>query len=361
MSYHSPHFNTSEKFPNTDPMSSMEEDCFDRLPDALLLVIFNKVGDAKSLTRCISVSKRFASLVFEADTVFLSIPPRKHNPKADNRSLRRNLFKILISTLIAKPLHFFHRFIADRSDTDRKTVSFYSPKEVLKHFQQAKTMHMELPSDGGMTGLEGNNSLIKWKARFGSKIKNFVILSATSFQKRMQPLSSDDFSENNGEVLTDGQMKLQIVQTIYCLLAASTRHYLMKQVLEEHHALENIIASDVCRQGRVCMGKDEVAEIRNSMKSMVASTDSSLERTRVPDLSMKLWYVPVLELPENGYIMRGATLAVLRPNDDGQIGNGSKSDLFGFDGEECEKKAFNEAVREMVKMKKSYLMTMDSF
>jgi hypothetical protein len=35
--------------------------------------------------------------------------------------------------------------------------------------------------------------------------------------------------------------------------------------------------------------------------------------------------------------------------------------LFGFDGEECEKKAFNEAVREMVKMKKSYLMTMDSF
>lgn len=338
----------------------MEEDCFDRLPDALLLVIFNKVGDAKSLTRCISVSKRFASLVFEADTVFLSIPPRKHNPKADNR-LRRNLFKILISKLIAKPLHFFHRFIADRSDTDRKTVSFYSPIEVLKHFQQAKTMHMELPSDGGMTGLEGNDSLLKWKARFGSEIKNFVILSATSFQKRMQPLSSDDFSENNGEVLTDGQMKLQIVRTISCLLAASARHYLMKQVLEEHHALENIIASDVCKQGRVCMGKDEVAEIRNSMKSMVASTDSSLERTQVPDLSMKLWYVPVLELPENGYIIRGATLAVLRPNDDGQIGNGSKSDLFGFDGEESEQKAFNEAVREMVKMKKSYLMTMDSF
>ncbi|KAJ6984629.1 protein CHROMATIN REMODELING 5-like isoform X2 [Populus alba x Populus x berolinensis] len=247
------------------------------------------------------------------------------------------------------------------SDTDRKTVSFYSPIEVLKHFQQAKTMHMELPSDGGMTGLEGNDSLLKWKARFGSEIKNFVILSATSFQKRMQPSSSDDFSENNGEVLTDGQMKLQIVRTISCLLAASARHYLMRQVLEEHHALENIIASDVCKQGRVCMGKDEVAEIRNSMKSMVASTDSSLERTRVPDLSMKLWYVPVLELPENGYIIRGATLAVLRPNDDGQIGNGSKSDLFGFDGEESEKKAFNEAVREIVKMKKSYLMTMDSF
>ncbi|KAF9675488.1 hypothetical protein SADUNF_Sadunf09G0037400 [Salix dunnii] len=332
----------------------MEEDCFDRLTDDLLLVIFNKLGDAKSLTRCVSVSKRFASLVFEADTVFLSIPPRKH-------PLRRNLFKILIGKLIAKPLHFFHHFIADRPDTNRKAVSFYLPKEVLKQFRQVKTMHIELPSDGGKTGLmEGNDSLLKWKARFGSEIKNFVILSATSFQKRVRPLSSDDFSENNGEVLTDGQLKLQIVLTISCLLAASARHYLMKQVLEEHHALENMIASDVCKQGKVCMGKDEVAEIRNSMKSMVA-TDSSLERTRVPDLSMKLWYVPLLELPENGYIMRGATLVVLRPNDDGQIGNGRKSGLFDFDGEECEKKAYSEAAREMMKMKKSYRMTMESF
>uniref|UniRef100_A0A6N2L2H1 F-box domain-containing protein n=1 Tax=Salix viminalis TaxID=40686 RepID=A0A6N2L2H1_SALVM len=334
----------------------MEEDCFDRLTDDLLLVIFNKLGDAKSLTRCISVSKRFASLVFEADTVFLSIPPRKHNP------LRRNLFKILIGKLIAKPLHFFHHFIADRPDANRKVVSFYSPEEVLKHFRQVKTMHIELPSDGGKTGLmEGNDSLLKWKARFGSEIKSFAILSATSFQKRVQPLSSgDDFSENNGEVLTDGQLKLQIVLTISCLLAASARHYLMKQVLEEHHALENIIASDACKQGKVCMGKDEVAEIRNSIKSMVA-TDSSLERTRVPDLSMRLWYAPVLELPENGYIMRGATLVVLRPNGDGQIGNGKKSGLFGFDGEECERKAYSEAAREMMKMKKSYLMTMESF
>ncbi|CAK7331168.1 unnamed protein product [Dovyalis caffra] len=336
----------------------MEKDCFDRLPDALLLVIFNKVCDARSLTQCISVSKRFASLVFEADTVFVSIPPAKRNSEAEDPS-RRNLFKILFSKFIAKPL--LH-FIAHRSiTTDRKIVSSCSPKEVLKHFKQVKTMHIELPSDSDKTGLEGSDSLLKWEARFGSELKSIVIIGATSFQKKIQPLSSDKFSESNGEVLTDNQLKLRVVWTICCLIAASTRHYLLKQlVLKEHHVLENIIASDVCKQGRVFMGKDEIDEMRSSVKSM-ATTESSSERSRVPDLSMKLWYVPVLDLPETGYIMRGATLVVIRPKDHGQIGSGSEGGLFGFDGEECEKKAFNEAVREMVKMKKSYRMTMDSF
>uniref|UniRef100_A0A3Q7F1Y6 F-box domain-containing protein n=1 Tax=Solanum lycopersicum TaxID=4081 RepID=A0A3Q7F1Y6_SOLLC len=40
-------------------------DHFDRLPDSILLFIFNKIGDVKALGRCSVVSRRFNSLVPE--------------------------------------------------------------------------------------------------------------------------------------------------------------------------------------------------------------------------------------------------------------------------------------------------------
>ena len=48
-------------------------DHFDRLPDSLVLVIFNKLGDIKALGRCFVVSKRFNSLVPQVEDVVVKM------------------------------------------------------------------------------------------------------------------------------------------------------------------------------------------------------------------------------------------------------------------------------------------------
>ncbi|ONM24071.1 F-box protein [Zea mays] len=49
------------------------DDQFDRLPDALLLVIFNRIGNVKALGRCSLVSRRFHELVPLVDSVLVRV------------------------------------------------------------------------------------------------------------------------------------------------------------------------------------------------------------------------------------------------------------------------------------------------
>ncbi|OMO51282.1 hypothetical protein CCACVL1_29886 [Corchorus capsularis] len=117
------------------------------------------------------------------------------------------------------------------------------------------------------------------------------------------------------------------------------------------------------------MGKEGLVEMKNSMNSEQerleesSTEEAAMVRTPIPELSMKLWYLPKLELPESGCEMTGATLVLIKPVDgmvdqkrniDGDLMVGS----WDFEGD-C--KEFSEAVREMIKVKKSYLMTMSSF
>ena len=57
-----------------DPVEEDEGiDHFDRLPDSVLLVIFNLVGDVKALGRCCVVSRRFHALVRLVDEVVVRV------------------------------------------------------------------------------------------------------------------------------------------------------------------------------------------------------------------------------------------------------------------------------------------------
>ncbi|KAJ4967874.1 hypothetical protein NE237_014575 [Protea cynaroides] len=55
--------------PETEPESEAEIDHFDRVPNSLLLIVFNKIGDVKALGRCCLVSRRFHDLVPQVDDV----------------------------------------------------------------------------------------------------------------------------------------------------------------------------------------------------------------------------------------------------------------------------------------------------
>ncbi|PON75792.1 F-box domain containing protein [Parasponia andersonii] len=356
-----------------------EDDYFDHLPDAILLVIFNKILDAKSLVRCRSVSKRFNSLIPQVEAICLpllrKIPPRK--PTSNTLSAKH--FKNLLNNFIPKSIRFLHRIVSINKPRPKnaRNLLYYSPNEALEGFKEMKSLHLELPCPNGEVGLAGNDeSFVKWKAEFGTNLQSCVILGANSIQREKLP-KNDNLNKESGNrncesaqpVLTDQELKTRIVWMISSLIAASARHYLLKRIIAEFPDLRNVVISDENKRGKLYMGEEQLAELRSNSGNNESSValESSLERSVIPDLGMKLWYVPQLELPGSGCVIKGATLVVIKPLDheliNGKKGAMDDGDLLGngFDGNEEENAILGEAVREMIKLKKTYVMEMTSF
>lgn len=352
-----------------------EEDYFDRLPDALLLLIFNKLIDARSLLRCLAVNRRFASLIPHSDAVFLAIPRplldhkgksalRRHSPQ----SSLRYFFRKFVFT----PIRFLRRAIARSSPPPSSGFGdwYHWPSAALREFGGIKFVHMELPCCGGEIGSDhGGDPLLKWKAEFGTELKSCVVLGASSLRRRSIAPSNSDAKETGEERVDaesesdigDEELKLRIVWTISALIAASMRHYFVKQMVSDFPMLQSVVITDSTKQGRLCMREKQLTELRESMKSS-DSIQSRVERTVIPDLNMKMWHVPVLDLPASGFVMTAATLIVIRPTAAGTDLEGLDTMGDDFDAEEEEKLgAYGEAVKKMMKLKRNYVLEVNSF
>ncbi|KAE8715052.1 F-box protein [Hibiscus syriacus] len=337
-------------------------DQFDRLPDSLLLLIFNKIGDVKALGRCCVVSRRFHSLVPQVENVFVRVDcvisdddcsPSSSSDKSRAAGPFLNLFRLVFGGIV-KPLQALGQFLgpkrsilneilnshsssslsvgpggADDGEMDQGGVTHHSPTQVLRNFNEIRFLRIELPS--GELGID-DGVLLKWRADFGSTLDNCVILGAASVinNVRMQvsEFGNDGFcsynnitggsnvgiGDDNGSIpesfYTNGGLKLRVVWTISSLIAASARHYLLQPIIAEHKTLDRLVLTDADGQGVLRMNRDQLEELR--VKPLSASSAS--KRTQVPALNMRLWYAPYLELP-NGVVLKGATLVAIRPSE----------------------------------------------
>ncbi|KAE7996180.1 hypothetical protein FH972_000922 [Carpinus fangiana] len=326
-------------------------DHFDRIPDSLLLLVFNKIGDVKALGRCCVVSRRFHSLVPQVENVVVRVDcvisdddsSSSSSPSSAEKSRNpfSNIFRFVFLGTIVKPFQFLTQFLggpkrvssssgspgsssslflAEDGDSDQGAVTHHSPTQVLKNFNEVRVLRIELPS--GELGIE-DGVLLKWRADFGSTLDNCVILGASSVihtAKIPNENVTDGFcansngGEDNGSIpesfYTNGGLKLRVVWTISSLIAASARHYLLQPIISEHKTLDNLVLTDADGQGVLCMNRDQLEELR--VKPLSASSAS--KRTQVPALNMRLWYAPHLELP-GGMVLKGATLVAIRPSE----------------------------------------------
>ncbi|GAA0165098.1 hypothetical protein LIER_20587 [Lithospermum erythrorhizon] len=367
-------------------------DHFDDLPDSLLLLIFNRIGDVKALGRCCIVSRRFHLLVPQVDNAVVRVDcvisdddPSSSSSGGSGFSLSnsggsdksRSILRYIVNSLI-KPFQSFSQFISnlphkrgggggglvlDDEDFDQGSVTHHSPTQVLKNFNEIKLLRIELPS--GELGIDAG-VLLKWRAEFGSTLDNCVILGAASVGHRNpkdEPLPA--FNESNGtgngegdngsipeSFYTNGGLKLRVVWTISSLIAASARHYLLQPIIAEHKTLSNLVLTDADGQGVLCMNKEQLEELR--VKPLSASSAS--KRTLVPALNMRLWYAPHLDLPD-GTILKGATLVAIRPSEH------PKKDVVCGDGNWVAS-AFEEPYLTAAKMllkRRTYCLEMNSF
>lgn len=362
-------------------------DHFDRLPDSLLLFIFNNIGDVKALGRCSLVSRRFHTLVPQVDNVVVRVDCVISDDDSTSSSTSSgcssdksrhpisSLFRLVFSGLL-KPFQSITQFISisskrgassssavldDGDDFDESVVTHHSPTQVLKNFNEIKLLRVELPS--GELGID-DGVLLKWRAEFGSTLDNCIILGAASVIEPVGSSSSGCSVENadgNGEndngsipdsFYTNGGLKLRVVWTISSLIAASARHYLLQPIVAEHKTLDSLVLTDADGQGVLCMNREQLEELR--VKPLSASSAS--KRTLVPALNMRLWYAPHLELPD-GTVLKGATLVAIRPSEQ------PKKEVLGADGNWVEaafEEPYGTAARMLVK-RRTYCLEMNSF
>ncbi|XVF40106.1 hypothetical protein PTKIN_Ptkin01aG0085100 [Pterospermum kingtungense] len=329
-------------------------DHFDRLPDSLLLVVFNKIGDVKALGRCCVVSRRFHSLVPQVENVVVRVdcvisdddcsPSSSSSDKSRAAGPFSNFLRLVFGGIV-KPLLALGQFLGPKRSTlneilnspsssslsvvpgggddgemDQGGVTHHSPTQVLRNFNEIRFLRIELPS--GELGID-DGVLLKWRADFGSTLDNCVILGAASVVHNVHLQVSENGNDgfcthNNGDdngsipesFYTNGGLKLRVVWTISSLIAASARHYLLQPIIAEHKTLDSLVLTDADGQGVLCMNRDQLEELR--VKPLSASSAS--KRTLVPALNMRLWYAPHLELPD-GVVLKGATLVAIRPSE----------------------------------------------
>ncbi|KAK1304769.1 F-box protein [Acorus calamus] len=308
------------------------DDHFDRLPDPVLLTVFNRVGDVKSLGRCSAVSRRFHSLASLADDLLLRVDPvLKPSPTA--------------------------------ADSAADAFNHHSPREVLRGFTDLRRLRIELPE--GELGVD-DGALLRWRARFGSTLDRCVIFAASSVEPpsiRQPGLPEEPSPGGDGESFyMDGSLKLRVVWTISTLIAASARHYLLRPIVEDHPTLETLVLADADGQGILSMGRAQMDDLRARpvVDAPKGEGTDPPHRTVVPALDMRLWYAPRLELPGGGPVLIGATLIAIwpagRPAE--EVDEPAKWVTEAFQEEEEE--PFGLAVRILAK-RRSYCLEMNSF
>lgn len=236
---------------------------------------------------------------------------------------------------------------------------------ILYGFERIKELEIELPT--GDLRLE-KRAGIKWKAEFGKTLRSCVILG-----HRCGGVGESDLGGGGG-------LKTRVVWTISALIAASARHYMVKEIVKENLHLSRLIIKDRDGEGTVIIDESGIKEFREDKGENQDEDEAQngnlnaggvwwrSNRTRVPAVWMRMRHEAKLEL-SNGVTMEGATLVVVRPTmntigvvngtteeaeeeqrwDEGLVAAGSR-----FDG------VYGEAVEKLIK-RRSYLLEMNSF
>ncbi|KMZ73780.1 F-box protein family-like [Zostera marina] len=235
---------------------SILTDLFDHIPDALLLVIFNKIGDVRSLGRCACVSKRFNVHIHLVHNVHMKIDQvvsvdgdeAMNLPLPKPRNFLSHFFKLFFNIL--RPFNHICNCNSGNK-TLLPQVSHHSPAQVLNNFTNIQNVTIELPSSD--VGTE-NGVVLKWRAVFGSTLQNCVILGGIRTERKVpdqivvSDLVEEDNNSSNGVLpesfYTNGGLKLRVVAAF---AYRSVNEALLYAACDQEPSISQEFDSDGCR------------------------------------------------------------------------------------------------------------------
>ncbi|KAI3693485.1 hypothetical protein L6452_33320 [Arctium lappa] len=329
-----------------------------RLPDEIILQILGKLIDLKTLCFCHLVSRRFSSIVLQVDTIFF-IAPLLNRPNSDKNTscdidgggFPKKLFWFLINGFVFKPLHLLRRMVVASSRPLPPIISsfygesFRSAVSFLSKFRGVRSLCIELPSSSHR-GID-KRCLFKWKVKFGNRIESFLFLSPNSICGLHVNGNGDE--EHDDTELSNDLFKQKVHIAFQCLKDVIVRHRMLLYFVKENPLMEKVSITDSGKRGRLSLSGERLAEVKEWIHSASESVKPQLNRIEVP-VSVSQCYVPVLDMPVSGYVMKGITLVVMEMND---LQGGNDGFINREDGfEDKEEAAYSEAVIEILEKHK---------
>ncbi|KAG5517449.1 hypothetical protein RHGRI_038005 [Rhododendron griersonianum] len=261
------------------------ENQFQRLPNDVVVIIFDKVSDIKWLCRCFVVSKRFSSLV----------------PRVRTLSIQTNAWDYL-----SIPRSDFEKLAVLPSLND-------SGFEFLAKLTQVRSLNLDLVSDF----IANNDSVFKWGAKITPNLDSVTFLYAASLTKMMD--SEEEETENE---ITQEELARALSLAIECIGEAILWLGILSLDIPKHPMLESITITDSMNKGvRLCLGGEKLVECRNAFR------------------------IAVERLKEAAYVMKRVTIVQFRL----YSGDDSEANLAMVDAFAEEQGVFSEAVVQILK------------
>ncbi|PWA45881.1 hypothetical protein CTI12_AA512820 [Artemisia annua] len=281
---------------------------FNRLPDEMVLKILDTLIDLKLLCRCKLVSKRFNRIVTQVSTIsFTALThPAELHPNQESKA----------SNILAS----------------------LGPFWSLTKFRRVKSVHIQLLS------YVDSLSLFKWKIKFGNNFDSFLFLSPNYiYHKKELYINENGQDEENNEV---NNKKIDIA--CECLFDVMKRIRLLLIDIIHLPLLEKVSIADSDNRGKVSFSGGKIADVRNWLCAPSETVEQEANRVDFPH-RMSRCYVPLLELPVSGYVMKGVTLMlILRDDLPEDIDSFMESD-DNDDVEDKEEAAYSEAMMQILK------------
>ncbi|KAL7610309.1 F-box protein At4g18380 [Lactuca sativa] len=310
-------------------VKSPEEDAdasspFSRLPDEIILQIVNKLIDLKALCFCYLVSKRFSSIVLQVDAIsFTSSMIDANIPDTNTISdvARSRPRPTEVSSFFGE--------------------AFLSAKGFLNKFKGVKSLYIELPSVGHRA--IDNRCLFKWKVKFGKKSVSFIFLSPNSICDKDGFYLNGNGDEEEDVDLTSDLIKKKFAISIWCMEDVMAWYIMFLHLLDNLPMLEGVSITDSGRRGRFSLNGEKLSEVKQWW--LHPPLEPRKELLGIPNMVSKC-YIPVLNLPVSGYMMKGIFCALMESkNLDGEI-DGLLNSEDGFDDKE--EAAYIEAMKEVL-------------
>ncbi|KAF8023474.1 hypothetical protein BT93_F0854 [Corymbia citriodora subsp. variegata] len=266
-------------------------DCFDCLPESIIVDIFNAVSDVKALACCRAVSRRFNALVPHADALVLRVDRIVPEPVPDS----------LLLSFLRTLLNSVHHFLSPHPAPEPPNY----PTRVLRGFARIRDLEIELPS--GDLRLE-KGTVVRYRAVFGERLRSCVILG---FRHWRGDGGAGEAQDGFGE-----EMKERVAWIVRALVGASARHHqVAREVAREHEGLTRLVVRDRDGEGEVVM--DELGLKEAAAAAAAGSHGEEPSTVGVPTLRMSMRLEPTTEIAGGGGLrLEGPMLVVVRPDED---------------------------------------------
>ncbi|KAI8526085.1 hypothetical protein RHMOL_Rhmol13G0281600 [Rhododendron molle] len=210
-----------------------------------------------------------------------------------------------------------------------------------------RSLNIELPFDFFGT----NDSVLKWSAKFTTKLNSFAVLYATSLSKTMESEEeeediNDGLNENG---ITQREIDLRVNLAVEYVRDAMWWVGLLFRVIPKYPMLQSISITDLKNKGvKLCLGGEKLVGCRNTF-----NISSMISWKRAGGWTMhkiRGRYVPVLRLPNSRYfyVMKGVTTADMKGRSDADFkapgGDDSEAGTVTLDAFVEEEGVFSEAM-----------------